>query len=827
MTQHAPLPEELRSASRLWLGPIEPGFQVRLLRRSFLLPQAPQKATLWLYAQFRFHLWFNGQYITRGPVFHSPNRMPLATLDLTPHAKLDENTLAVLVATPNMGLHNGVPTGEPGLIARFLAHFADAPPIIIPTDHHWRATAQTGWRRDTPKMGWALPPVEVFDAASSPQGWHQTGFDDSAWQTPDLRPPPASGPWITALPPGLVHEWHTPATLVDLSATHGTAHEIRPSDTTATYANALDDQPHDHDQTRHLSFTLSPDGSGPMLLSGLTPQRAAIVTLDLGAEHVGSIGITVDCPTAGVIDLAWTERPLDGRLRIQLKNTSYASRIIARPGVQEFETIGISGLRYLIVTFRGFSCENAPLRITRLGVRSSRPDLPWQARFSCDDQRLNQIWDMCLRSIQVGTQETVMDCPSREQAPYIGDGNPVAQWIGLLTGDHRHWSYLVNQSFTRQSPEGFLRSAIFTGNVVTLIDYNLIAILGVRDYLLATDDAHSAQNALEPCRAILRYFIDHASDPRFPGFYSVDAANFDKTYRWEHRYAPDTDQGPWSPILFIDHPGTGWHNIEEPGIDRTGVNIAINALLAVALRAMAQLEEAVGEKHLAHHWRNVANTITRTGSRLLLSGPGLFPDGLDNGLPKNKFSQQTNTWAAWAGFVQGEQAATLLKNVYASKDHSLARSGPYFWLYTLPLMAQHGQHAAALQYIRSLWGKMLDGGASTLWETFAGDKLDSWCHPWSAAPVPFLLEHILGFDLPGLRTRQWTLRPQTALLKQASGSVCSPHGLVQIQWNTEHGVTRLSGSLPADCQATVISPIDASAHPVTGEWQLTWPRAAT
>ena len=105
-----------------------------------------------------------------------------------------------------------------------------------------------------------------------------------------------------------------------------------------------------------------------------------------------------------------------------------------------------------------------------------------------------------------------------------------------------------------------------------------------------------------------------------------------------------------------------------------------------------------------------------------------------------------------------------------------------FWAYTYAECARLGLHDLALQKTRHLWGRMLDGGATTLWETFLGDDLDTWCHPWSGAPIEFLLTHVLGLPGHDFDENDIVLRPRTDLLPQARGSIWTRLGWFTIEW---------------------------------------------
>jgi len=55
-------------------------------------------------------------------------------------------------------------------------------------------------------------------------------------------------------------------------------------------------------------------------------------------------------------------------------------------------------------------------------------------------------------------------------------------------------------------------------------------------------------------------------------------------------------------------------------------------------------------------------------------------------------------------------------------------------------MRKAGLEKEARELIIKEYSLMLERPATTTWETFGGDELDSLCHPWSTAPLLFLLE---------------------------------------------------------------------------------------
>jgi hypothetical protein len=155
--------------------------------------------------------------------------------------------------------------------------------------------------------------------------------------------------------------------------------------------------------------------------------------------------------------------------------------------------------------------------------------------------------------------------------------------------------------------------------------------------------------------------------------------------------------------VFIDRPGMGWHNVEEPGIDRRGCNAAMNALLVIALRALAELEEACGEAG-ADELRRRAGALAAVAARKFWNArEGAFVDGVRGGCQLEQVSQQTNTWCVLAGFCSGEQARAVLRRILDGTDAKLARSGPYFWTFMLPALAGAGMLGEAVAEVERLW----------------------------------------------------------------------------------------------------------------------------
>ena len=77
--------KKLQSAM-IWAEPEANGDGVAAaFRRTFQLTRLPDKADLFVFADARYILWVNGQYVERGPARFQPNGPEYDTIDLASH----------------------------------------------------------------------------------------------------------------------------------------------------------------------------------------------------------------------------------------------------------------------------------------------------------------------------------------------------------------------------------------------------------------------------------------------------------------------------------------------------------------------------------------------------------------------------------------------------------------------------------------------------------------------------------------------------------------------------------------------------------------------
>lgn len=136
---------------------------------------------------------------------------------------------------------------------------------------------------------------------------------------------------------------------------------------------------------------------------------------------------------------------------------------------------------------------------------------------------------------------------------------------------------------------------------------------------------------------------------------------------------------------------------------------------------------------------------------------------------------------------------------------------PFLGSSVLEARALAGDHAGALDLIRTYWGAMIDLGATTFWEDFDLDwvagsgRIDevvpaeqrdihaglgrnvqrgmglSLCHAWSAGPTAWLSRHVLGVRPIGPGCRSVWIEPHLGNLTRAEGTFPTPLGLIHVR----------------------------------------------
>lgn len=165
---------ELQSAM-IWAGPEAKGEGVAAtFRKTFDLTKTPDTATLSIFADARYILWVNGEYVERGPARFQPNGPEYDTIDIASCLHAGSNVLAFVVVGNLSG--GKVMRHVPGLTAMLDCDGRE----ILRTDASWKCSLKTPHQKV--RATWPDLFDERVDARVPGGDWTALAYDDSQWQ---------------------------------------------------------------------------------------------------------------------------------------------------------------------------------------------------------------------------------------------------------------------------------------------------------------------------------------------------------------------------------------------------------------------------------------------------------------------------------------------------------------------------------------------------------------------------------------------------------------------------------------------------------------------
>ena len=786
-----------------------------LYRRNFDLSSSPVCANADITVDGRYQLFVNSKRVGRGPGRSSPEFQRIDQLDLTPYLREGKNCIAILVHVygadtawyeQSRDYWQGI-FGDGGLY--FDAVIENDGSKTILSDRHWRCMQSHAWKQDVPKSGWGQDFIEDFDARKMPADWNETGFDDSDWphatemvlhtDTNDH----AKGwmdiePFPTLIPreiPALTESAVAPEKIVgiysvepgsDLSVDERIYKEglIAGTDTSVSNADAL----------------LADDDRYTVIHT--EPGKDIAILIRFKRLHSGFPFIEIDANGGEIIELAVAEtipgeylgeaEDLPRIRRVTFMDCAHVFRYTARPGQQRFEKFEWTAVSYMQIVVR-----NAPkgLRIRHAGSVYTHYPVENLGAFECSDDMLNQLWEIGRYTTLQCTHDAWEDCPGREKRQWLGDGI-VHYLIGAAAFGPS--TQAIDRQFLlhgmeSQRPDGLLQMFAPGDNHrdgIIIPDFCLHWICASHHYFIHTGDLDTIEQVFPAIQKVLDWF--------------------------------KRQTGPNQLIDNLPY----WHFIEWAHMDRNGESATINAMLAGANAAAADLANALGYQRAEDAYRKRASDIADSlNTRHWNEQRGLYVDSVDaeTGIQSKRVGQQANAamiyWDIapvdrWERMVEQITSTEKLKltavppMVIEAEDfdeqHDIVLANTYFSHFVFSALAKARRFDLALEQMRRLYEPMLATGTTTLWESF--DPEASLCHAFSASPVYQLSANALGVQPIAAGFSQAMIAPQPGDLHHAEGTYATVLGNIHIAWTADESTFGLQVDLPPHMAASVIAP---------------------
>ncbi|MSS69971.1 MAG: hypothetical protein EXS64_00630 [Candidatus Latescibacteria bacterium] len=483
--------------------------------------------------------------------------------------------------------------------------------------------------------------------------------------------------------------------------------------------------------------------------------------LDFGDVIAGTLRLRVEASSAGRILLAYGFDYRDGALNCSKMSLNAVDILEVPAGPSEYRAFEARTFRYLELIFDGFE---GPVTLSGIALEEKvyldAPDVA----FETDDERVNQVWNVARRTAVLNGCEIYMDNPEREHAQWMDC--TVANVAGgyYAFADYAQAARALFEFTLTGQPDGQL-AGYAPGRWfprVPLQCHMALFVVGAWRHFMHTGDEAFGHHLLDTVARMIGHWERHRTRDGL-------VANVD--------------------TLFVDW---GSHLYSYGSRSRgkpNGVLTTMNGYYHGALTRASEMAGFLGREREAEEYRSTAADLRKSiHAHLFDEHEGMYRDGLDNPLAERLYSQTANALLVKFGAAPAEKRRQVMRNAFADrKDIRILPASAHFSRQAASALFEAGCDDLALAWLKQGFGRMLDAGATTFWETWEDDA--SQCQGTSGSPVYLFARYLAGLYPLEPGYRKIGIDPHPSGLKHLTATLTTPHGPVRIAWQrTKQGL---------------------------------------
>lgn len=431
---------------------------------------------------------------------------------------------------------------------------------------------------------------------------------------------------------------------------------------------------------------------------------------DLGRESVGYLTFSLTSAAEQKMVVAYGEHIADGGVRRYIHQRDFSVEYTLRKGANShmnpFRRLGV---RYLEVfledetdfEYLGICPADYPVTILERAFASSLRQ---------------RIYDVCVRTLTLCMHDHYEDTPWREQGLYAMDSRNQ-----MLCGYTAFGEYAFPRAnlllMSKDNRKDHLLSICFpNADELTIPSFSLHYFTAVYEYTVHSGDQTLLQQIYPKLQSVLDVFIARMEEGIVP--------NWTDRFHWNFY--------EWSDGL------SGALMKETPAC----VDAALNCLFVIALEHMQYFADLLGVQ--ADYEKKAIGVRRRVHQLFFDSSQGSYR----NSTLDDRRSVLVNALAVLSGVVKGEEAEKLAaKLADPSYGWMPATLSMVCFQYDALIKVDADRYRSFILHdIDTKYQKMLDAGATSVWETEDGEcafgGAGSLCHAWSSMPVYYY--HLLN-----------------------------------------------------------------------------------
>jgi len=748
--------EDIRNwqAKWIWKQEAKPDkHELVYFRRSFHVEHPDSRLMVHVSADSRYRLFINGKSVSIGPLKGDNHTHYYETVDVSDYLTLGQNVLSAIV------LHYSSTTSEPspdsiwhapkgGFLLEGSLKTANGKIVeSLHTDENWKCLedeAVTFEAESWVSSIW-LGGVERVDGAKVPHGWNLLNYDDSDWEA-------AKAIFPINLGFGLLTPWQlTERTIPFLYEKEATFAKVM---------RVIDDVAIPIEEQQRFFTKGEPE-------LNLSPNEHYTVELDAGELTTGYLRLLVSEGKGTKIRIVPSEcyekrDPVTGErvkgIRDEISDGSYLlgdSDIYVVGGMEEesYEPFWWRTFRFVRLEIE---VGEEPIRIHQFHYRETGYPLDVKTDFSSSDETLKPLWDISIRTLQRCMHETYEDCPYYEQLQYSMDTRLQILFTYTISGDDRLARKAIYDYHSSLLPSGMLQSRYPSFLPQVIPSFSLYWILMVYDHYMYFGDTDLVKRYRPTIDAVLDWFDRKVNEDGLVDNLPDAYWNYvDWVAEWQKGIPPAKAEGPMT---------------------------IYSLMYAVALQKAAVLYDATGRKDVAREYLERASQLNNAVRATCWSAEkGLFQDGPG----VEDYSQHVQVWGVLSHVVEGEKAGKLMERAIDDKHLPQVSYAMAFFLFRA--LSEAGVYHRSFELWDS-WRKMVQLNLTTWTEDPISHRQRSDCHAWGATPLYEFPAEVLGIqpDLPGFK--RVNVQPNLGNLTWAKGSICTPEGLISVDWKIDHNL---------------------------------------
>ncbi len=451
---------------------------------------------------------------------------------------------------------------------------------------------------------------------------------------------------------------------------------------------------------------------------------------------------------------------------------------ITRDGVQEYESYGwMNGheMRYILPE---------GVKVLDVKFRETGYDAEFTGSFQCNDPFMNELWKRSARTLYITMRDSYMDCPDRERAQWWGDEvNELGEaFYALSPSSHKMALKGIHELMNWQREDGVIFAPSPAGNWRKELPLQMLASVGWYGFYT-------------------QYY--------YSGDSSFVAGIYDRLHRYLHQVWQVDKSG-----LAIERDGDwSWGDWGEE-ID---MGVLTNCWYYLALKAEKAFALQLGKTADAEEISRMMYSIEKCFDTKFWTGTAYRSPGY-----KGETDDRAQAMAVVSGLASADKYPALVK-VLKKEYHA----SPYMEKYVLEALFQMNEPAFALERTRQRYAKMIDQypDCTTLFEGwgigpdgFGGGTTN---HAWSGGPLTLLSQKVCGIEPTSPGFRSFKVCPQMGTLTDASATVDTHYGKIQVSLNRKGSKIRITLSVPAGTTAEVpvskgkVKRLEAGEHTLT------------